>query len=901
MRWIDDAIFRARALFAPGRMERDLDEEMKFHVEMETSKLVAGGADPVTAQRQAAERFGSAARQRDRARWAWGTSWVRDVFVDARLVGRQIRRNPGFASGVIVTLGLGIGANTAIFSVAEHALLQAPPVLEPDRLAAVYTTCRRGALQCSSSYPDYVDYRDLSRSFTDMAAYTSVPLNVGDTETARLARGVVVTGNYFSLLGVRPELGRFIQPADNETTGAELVAVLSHEFWREAFASDANIVGEAIRLNEARFTVIGVAPKGFRGLNLSAQADVWVPMFSGFALGAGVGAAADPEAAVERGNRWIGTVVGRLEPEATFARASAEMDNLALRLGEQYPDERAAIGGSRGITVDPIGAYILPLGNEAALRQFVYLLLGVVGLTLLLAAANLANLFLARATSREQEIGVRMAVGAGRGRVTRQLVTESLVLSMIGGAVGLVVAAGVVSMVEAFDLPGGVSIATLDVGLNPRVLGFAMGLSILTALLFGLVPALHAARRDLVRSVKGNALGRRGQGPLRKALVSVQVALCLVLLVGSGLFLRTLQNSLDAELGFEPDRGIAARFNLSLLGYSEERAQGFVSDLLSGVRALPGVTAASIATVVPFQGGGFRGTFAEIDGYVPQPDEEIRVDFVVIETDYFAALGTRVIEGREFTTSDRDGGPSVIVINQHMADLYWAGRSPVGSRATLFGQSVEIVGVVENSSWTAVGEDATPFVFVPQVQAQMVSESFFTLIARTDRNPSSLLPAVRERFETVEPNLSLTSLQTLEDQVGIALMPQRMGTVLLTMLGLLALTLAAVGVFAVVSYTVKRRARDIGIRIAVGATRGRILKTVLTEMLIPIGAGLALGGLTAAALSRTVATFMFGVSPSDPLTYLAIGLLLVVVAMIATLIPARKASRLDPVRVLKTD
>jgi predicted permease len=495
-----------------------------------------------------------------------------------------------------------------------------------------------------------------------------------------------------------------------------------------------------------------------------------------------------------------------------------------------------------------------------------------------------------------------MAVGAGRPRVLRQLLTESVILALVGGAAGLAVAAAILSGLGTFQLPGGIVIADLGVGLDTTVLGFTFGLSLVTAVLFGLVPALQTSRSDLVGAVKSGSTSGGGQSPLRKALVAVQVGLCLVLLVGSGLFLRTLQNSLGEELGFEPSGAVAARFNLSLLGYTEPQAQAFAADLLTGVRALPGVEAASIATLVPFQPGGFRGTFVEVDGYEPRPDEELRVDWVQAESDYFEAIGTRLLEGRSISSADVDGGPAVAVINREMAERYWPGRSAVGGTFRLSDEeSVEVVGVVESPTWQAIGEDVTPFMFFAQAQSPDIAGSFFTLVARTSRDSGALLPAIRDRFRALDPGLSLTSLETFDDLVGAALMPQRMGTTLLTMLGALALILAAVGVYGVVSYTVRRAARDIGIRIAVGASRRRILGSVVRDMIVPVGAGLGLGAVAAWLLADTAEAFMYGVSATDPLTFVSIAMLLLVVALGATLIPARAATLVDPVKVLKGD
>jgi predicted permease len=904
MRWIHDLLFRLRALLVPRLMEQELDDEIRFHLEMEVEKLVGQGMGEDEARRLALNRFGAIGRQKDRARWSWGVGLARDLQADVRLVARQMRRHPGFAAGAALTLALGIGANTAIFSIADQVLLRRPAVDDPDRLAAIYTTCRRGSVRCSSSYPDFEDYRDLSRSFLDMAAYSPVPLNVGDPEAARLATGLLVTGNYFGLLGTRIHVGRSIQPSDNETGAPARVTVLAHGFWRDAFGSDLGIVGKTVRLNGVSFTVVGVATEGFRGLDLNVTPDLWLPIRSARELGPAVGGAGEADAAENRGMRWIGTLVGRLGPGVTVQRARADMDGLALRLGEQFPQERAAIDGVRGITVDPVRGYLLPRGSEASLKRFVWMLLAVVGLSLLLAAANLANLLLARSTTRGREIGIRMAVGAGRSRVVRQLLTESLALSLIGGTAGLLVGKLMLGLLGAFQLPGAVAIGDLEVGLDTGVLFFALGLSVSTAFLFGLVPALQTTRPDLVKALKGEVSRRLGnQGRLRRSLVAVQMGLCVVLLVGSGLFIRTLRNSLATDLGFTHRFVTTARFNLSLLRYSEERGVAFVDELLRRVREIPEVEEASVSTLVPFQGAGFRGMFADIGGYEPAPDEEIRLDYVVVEPGYFETLGIGLVEGRAISERDFEGSPSVVVINRHMAERYWPDRSAVGGSVAFAGADFEfeVVGVVDDPVWAAVGEEPTPFVFLPLAQRPSFSTSFLTLVARGSGDPRGLSPSIRDQFLVLDPDLSLTELRPLSEQVGDALMPQRMGTVLLSMLGGLALLLAAVGIYGVVSYSVRRRARDIGIRIAVGASAAAIRRTVVLEMAIPVLAGLVGGAAVALGLSRTIETFMFGVSPNDPLTFVAITALLVVVALVATLIPARWASRLDPMRVLTVE
>jgi predicted permease len=903
MRWMNDLLFRLRALLLPRRLERELDEEFRFHLAMEVEKLVGRGMSEQEARRIALRKFGSIRRQRDRARWAWGVGLARDLEADSRFVVRHLKRNPGFAAGAVLTLALGIGANTAIFSLADQVLLRRPAVDEPGRLAALHTTCRRGALRCSSSYPDFEDYRDLSRSFLDMAAYSPVPLNLGDSEAARLATGLLVTGNYFGLLGTGMHLGRPIQPADGAAGAHAQVAVLGYDLWRDAFGSDPEIVGQTVRLNGTPYRVIGVAREGFRGLDLNLTPDVWIPIRTAPELGPAVGGAGEPEAFEDRGFRWIGTLVGRLTPGVTVEQASIEMEQLASRLGERYPEERASIGGVRGITVDPVRGYLLPRGSETALKRFVWMLIAVVALSLLLAAANLANLLLARATTRAREIGIRLAVGAGRARLVRQLLTESLVLSLVGGAGGLVVGKTMLGLLDAFQLPGGVVIGELAVGLDRNVLMFALGLSVATAFMFGLVPAFQLTRSDLVSSLKGERLRQPGSaGRLRRFLVATQLALCAVLLVGSGLFIRTLRNSLGQDLGFRHEPVATARYNLSLLRYPEKRAAAFADELRRRIAALPEVEEASVSTLVPFQGAGFRGTFGEIEGYQPAADEEIRLDYVVVAPRYFETLGMRLLEGRTIGETDTPGSPGVMVINRYMADRYWPGRSAVGGSVSLGGDmEFEVVGVVDDPVWMAVGEEPTPFVFLPLAQLPSFSTEYLTLVARGRGDPGRLLPGIRDQFRALDPELSLTFLRPLGGQVEDALMPQRMGTMLLGMLGGLALLLAAVGTYGVVSYSVRRRAREIGIRIAVGASAAAIRRTVILEMALPVLMGLSVGIAVALALSRTIESFLYGVSPNDPLTFVTVTAGLMLVALGATLIPARWASRLDPVRVLTVE
>lgn len=823
---------------------------------------------------------------------------------DIRYAGRVLLKTPMFTVAAVTTLALGIGANTAIFSVAREVLLRRPPVTEPERLAAVYTTCRRGFPRCSSSLPDYEDYRDRSSAFVDLAGYSWFPLNVGDGESGRLATGQLVTSNYFELLGVGARLGRVIGRDDAGRGRPNTVAVLSAKLWRDQFGADPDIVGRTVRLNGVAFTVIGVVADGFKGLDLANEADVWVSIFTRPLLDA----EDDPVAAARalfdmRGTRWIQTLVGRLAPGVSVVQARQEMASISRQLAEEYPADRAAVEGPRSITVDPAPRYILPVGAATDVKRFIWLLFAVVGATLLLATANLANLLLVRASGRRREIGIRLAVGAGRGRLIRHLLTESVTLGLAGGVAGLFVAAWMLDLLAAFQLPGGVSIGALEVGLDGRVLLFALLLSLVTSAAFGLIPAVQASRPEMVSSLKGGESGRvSGRDGMRKALVAVQVALCLVLLVGSGLFVRALRNSLEFDLGFQSDGVALARFNLALLRYTPEQGESFVGQLLERVRGLPDVQAASVATLVPLQAGGFRGTFVGVGGYQPAPDEEMRVDYLFVEPGYFRALGIQLVRGRAIEGGDREGSRPVMVINQDMARRYWPGRDPLGGIVDFGELQVEVVGVVENPVWTGLGESPTPFVFLPLSQYRaFASNGFLTLVARTAGDPRLLLRALSEELRSLDPQLSISSLQTMKDQLDAALMPQRMGAALLSLFAALALVLAAVGVYGVVGYTVARQSRSIAIRMAVGARAVDVLALVVRGMSATILVGLGAGLLVALLLTRTVETFLFGVSPDDPLTFGVLGVFLALVALVATLLPARRATRMKPMAILRTE
>jgi predicted permease len=816
---------------------------------------------------------------------------------DIRYAYRTLLKNPTFATVGVITLALGIGANTAILSVADAALLRRPNVWQPDRLAAVYTTCRRGSPRCSSSYPDYLDYKTRSRTFEDLAAYTWTTTSLGGESGSRLLTTQLTSGNYFSLLAVTPAIGRLLRPDDDIINGARRVAVLSYQLWQDQFGGDTAVVGNAIRLNQASYTIVGITPEAFTGLHLDGEADIYVPLLSRPALGSDY--AADMDRFSIRGSRWIAQLVGRLAESVTVLQARAEMLSISQQLAHEDPEAR----GPRSITVDAVHGYIRPPGSRDELVQFLVLLTGIVGFSLLLAATNVANLLLARASDRRREIGTRLAVGADRSRLVRQLVTESMVLALIGGAFGLLVSVWVLDLLSGFDLPGGIAIGSLPVKLDVRVLALAVGLSLLTGVVFGLLPALHATRADLLSFFKGEAAEpNKSGGGLRRALVAGQVGLCLVLLMGSALFLRTLRNGLAFDPGFRSEKLAMARFDLSLLHYTPGMGTAFLDDLTDRVTRVPGVESVSVSTLIPFQQGGFRGTFVSVPGYEPAPDEEMRVDYVFASRDYFATLGVSVVEGRAFDSQDTEGSRPVMMVNKTMAERYWPEGEAVGGTVGFGDRTFDVVGVTADIKWRRLTENASNYVFLPLVQ--FPSEAVtgpLALAVQTASSAERILPTLRSEFTALDPDVSLSALQTMHDRLSQLLMPQRMGAVLLTLFGTLALLLAAIGIYGVVGYTVAKETRTIGIRIALGAGRREVVRLIVRGMAVPVVLGLITGVAAALALSRAVESLMFGVSSKDPLTLAAVSLVLGGVAIVAMLIPARRASQIKPMEALRME
>ncbi len=798
----------------------------------------------------------------------------------------------------MLSLALGIGANTAIFSLVDKIMMKKLPVPEPDRLVVVSASNKQG-ISRSFTYPDFADYRDGNQVFDGLVCYTQRALTLTESGQSERVQGMIVSGNYFTALRVQPALGRGFLPEEDKTRGTHPVIVLSYGLWQQRFGADPGLVGKQVNLNSYNFTVVGIAPSAFTGTVPGIAPDVYVPvMMQGLVSPSWK---FDPLFGPRsRGLSWL-EVMGRLKPGVSREQAAAALTVLGSQVARANPNPDGTPrfapsfileDGSRGHT------YLL-----RDLRFPLQMLMATVGLILLIACANVANLLLARASTRHKEIAVRLAIGAGRGRLIRQLLTESMLLATLGGGAGLALAASISGLVVSYTPPNNFSTLTLDNRLDWRVLGFTLAISLLTGILFGLAPAVHASRPDLVSALKDEStlLGNRVRRlSLRNLLVVGQVALSVIVLVGAGLCVRSLLKLQSINAGFDADKVLVMSTDVSLSGYDKDRGLRFYEELLERMKLLRGVEAVSIGAQVPL-GGGISSTL-KAEGYVPKPGEDLSSDFNIIGPDYFRTMKIPLLQGREFGATDTTTALQVVMINETAARRFWPDQSPIGRRLIL-GRAPdeeirEIVGIVKDSKYRQLTEEVRPAIYVPLAQDYRANMS---LHVRTIGEPETMLAAVRREVQALDANLPVYNIKTLEEQRNSSLYTSRMAATLLTVFGLLALGLAAVGLYGVMAYAVHRRTREIGIRMALGAQRKDVLRQVLREGMGMVAIGLTLGLGGAIAATRLVTGFLYGVTATDPLTFAGAALLLAGVALLANYLPARRASRTDPLVALRCD
>ncbi len=873
--------FIIRRLVHRRRAERELDEEIRAHLEMETERNVKDGMSPEDARRAAWRSFGSVALSKEDSRAMWGLGSLEILWQDLRYGLRMLLKNPGFTMIAVSTLGLGIGANTAIFTLLDKVLIRPLPVERPDQLVTFVEDA--GGAPAIFSYPLYAELRDRNEVLSGLAAYWQRPFSLSDGNQSERVTGQVVTGNYFDVLGVRPALGRFFLLEEDRTPGTHPVVVISHGLWRRRFGADPAVIGKTLSLNAYRYTVVGVAPSEFTGTTRGTANDVYVPIMMHAQVS---GCSLD-----NRNCGWL-SLIGRLKPGVSRQQAQSALGTPVDDAAKTFPGKNAdnigdptkvfLMDGSRGHT-DRVKDLSTPLK----------LLMGVVGFVLLIACANVANLLLARASARRKEIAVRLAIGAGRWRIVRQLLTESAILAMLGGGAGLLVAYWFTGLLLRFQQQTNYVPRALDGSLDERTLGFTLGLSLVTGIVFGLAPALVTSKPDFVAALKEETpgFGRVARRlSLRNLLVVAQVALSLVVLIGAGLCVKSLRALQAIDPGFEPAKVVTASFDLGQNGYDEARGRQFIGRLSERVAALPGVEAVGFARIVAFSDVPWVGPLI-IEGSRPQP-----VNTNAISPNYFQTLGASLAQGREFTARDTADAPPVAIVNEAAAHRYWPGQEVVGKRIIRGRQFAEVVGVVRNSKEKGLTADPRPALYVPLLQNYFPQ---LTLHVRTATPSQALLAAVRREVQALDTTLPVYNLQTLAQQKDGSLYTERLAATLLTLFGLLALSLAAVGIYGVLSYAVTERTREMGIRLALGANPRDLLRLIVGQGLTLTLIGLVIGVGAAFALTRLISKLLYGVSATDPLTFIVIPMLLAGVALLACWLPARRATRVDPLVALR--
>jgi predicted permease len=823
---------------------------------------------------------------------------VETFFQDIRYALRGLRKNPGFAIVCVLTLALGIGANAAMFTVINAVLLRpVPGVANPGELV-ILERLQKNNPDFAFGYPDYLDYRDQNQSFAGLAARCRTALTLHHGTTERIV-GELVSGNYFSVLGVNPALGRLVAAEDVQTDREAPVAVLSYGIWQRVFGSDPEIAGKNILLNGHSFTVIGVAAKQFAGTTVGSPTDVWLPLT--------MQPAAMPRMSQgvlhSRNAGWI-EIFGRLKHEVRLADARSELQTIAGRLAAAYPES------NEHRSVDVIPSFGMDPDDRAALEKFFALLIGSVGILLLISCSNVANLLLSRADSRRREIAVRLALGAGRGRLIRQLLTEGLLLSFLASALGLLLAPWAGNLILAFRQPL-YALHNVDTTPDARVLAFALVVALLTAVLFSLAPALQSSKPDLVITLKDNTPGGGRRSHLRSVLVSAQVALSLVLLIVAGVTVRRMQEIVNQNPGFTTNHILMMSVSPSIEGYSETQGERLYEDLVSRIGRVPGIQSVSLAATVPPEDWSTRVSIF-YEGQVPPLDYVrghefevgLRVDMNTVAPNYFKTMGISILQGRDFTERDKTGAPLVAIVSQRLAQRLWPGQDAVGKRIEWPSWEgaprppLEIVGVSADARYRSLLADPPLLLYVPESQNYSGRQ---TLVIHTAVDLEGLVGAVRNAVNSVDQNLPVFAVKTMTEQMRDSLWQPRMAAGILGSFSIFALILAAVGLYAVASQWMGQRTREIGIRMALGAKPRDVMRLTLGY-----GAGLAVWGIVAGilfsiALTRFVSVLLFGVGRTDALTIAVIAAFLLLVALAACYVPARRAMSVDPIAALRQD
>jgi len=878
---------RLRFLGRRGSFENEIGDEIQFHVETRAAELRESGLSQEEARTRAQREFGSMQLAREDSRQAWQFQWLEHLAADLRVGLRMLWRSPAFSVLAILCLTLGIGANAAVFSWVEGILFHPyPAVVHQERLMALTGTARGETGATALSWPDYLDLQKNSTLF-DAFFVTKImgtTLSIGDR--AERAVGSIVSANYFDALGVHPVLGRGFEPGEDTGRDAHPVTVISYQLWQGRFKGDPGIIGKTQRLNGVLHTIVGVAPEGFYGTFVGWAIQFWVPASMEDVFEAGGYKLQD------RGARWIEAYV-RLKPGVHPQQAQEEISAVASRLETDFP----TTDRGRGAKLWPL--WQTPFNNARTLLPTLGIMLAVVAFVLLIACANVGNLLLVRSFARRHEMTVRAAIGASRGRLLRQLFTEGLILSALASVGGLLVAHWCRhALVLLFPARGGVSMY-LPGDLDWRVVALCAAVCMIATLLLGLVPAIQTSKSDLATSLKSEMSGvvrGRGNSWVRSGLLVVQVSLSFVLLVGAGLLTLSLQKIRSGNPGFATRGVLTTTVDLTGAGYDEPRARNFDDELMIRVRALPGVESATLSRMMPLGYRTYSSSPIAVDGYQAPPEEQPTVEYNEVGPDYFATMGIPLLAGREFTLADDEKAAPVAVVNETMAAQFWKGKNPLGERVQVNGRWMRVVGVARDSKYGNIREQPKPFFYVPLRQNFAVLPC---LIVRTSLTPAVMAPALAREIHSLDGNLAPYEVLPLQELVDRSTSPQQAAVTLLGVLGGLALVLAAIGLYGVMSCAVSQSTREMGLRMALGANSSDLLRLVMKHALALTAGGVALGAVAALGLTRLLGDMLYQVSPRDPLAFGSAFLVMGVAATVACLIPAWRAARIDPMRALR--
>ncbi len=872
-------IRRLLYFFRQRRKAGELAEEMEFHRHL----LEQESGDQHAANR----RMGSAMLAREDARAVWLPLWFDSVFQDLRVGLRMLRRSPGFSILAVLCLTLGIGANAAVFSWIEGILFRPYPlVTHQEQLLALTGTARGESDPTGVSWPDLLDLQKNSTLIDSfiVSKIMGTTLSIGDR--AEVTTGSIVSANYFDAIGVHPILGRAFEPGEDTGRNAHPVTVISYQLWQRRFKGDPQIIGKTQRLNGVLHTIVGVAPEGFYGTFVGWAMQFWVPVSMEETF------EADGYKLEDRDARWIESFV-RLKPGVTLDQAQQEMAAVAQRLENDFP----ATDRGRGIKLWPL--WQTPFNNARTLLPTLEIMLVVVVFVLLIACANVGNLLLVRSFARRHEMTVRLAIGAGRSRLLQQLLTEGLILAAVGAVGGLLVAHWCRhALVLLFPARGGVTMH-LPGEIDWRVLALSAAVCLLSTLLLGLVPAMQSGKLDVAGALKAESagvVGGRGTAWFRSGLVVMQVSLSFVLLVGAGLLLQSLQRIRTTSPGFSTRGVLRTSVNLVSAGYDAPRAQTFQDAMLERVQALPGVESAAFAQMTPLSYGSFSSSPIAVDGYQPPPEEQPTVQYNEVGPNYFATMGIPLVSGREFTRADDEKAALVAIVNETMASQYWRGRNPIGQRVQVKGRWMQVIGVAKDSKYQSVRETPKPFFYVPLRQNFSRSPVLFI---RTPLSPETMASALSREVHTLDANLALYEVISLQEQLDRSTSPQLVAVTLVGVLGSLALLLCAIGLYGVMSYAVSQSSRELGLRMALGASASDLLRQVMSRGLTLTGGGVLLGVAVALGLTRLLGHLLYKVSPRDPLVFGSAFVVMSIAAVAACFLPAWRATRTDPARILR--